>query len=172
MRVLHFYRTYFPDTQGGLEEAIRQICRSTSKHGVESRVLTLSSDPSPRVIDFPEAEVWRAKLNADIASCSMGMEAFGFYRQLERWADIVHFHFPWPFADLVQMAIGKSQKPKLMTYHSDIVRQRWLAMAYGPMMRCFLGRMDRIIATSPEYAQTSRVLQHFSDKVEVIPIGL
>ena len=36
MRILHVYRTYFPDTQGGLEEAIRQICRATAPHGVRN----------------------------------------------------------------------------------------------------------------------------------------
>ena len=42
MRVLHIYRTYFPETQGGAEEVIRQICWNTKKSGVVSRVLTLA----------------------------------------------------------------------------------------------------------------------------------
>jgi len=42
IRVLHVYRTYFPDTQGGGEELIRQICLSTGQQGVENRVFTLS----------------------------------------------------------------------------------------------------------------------------------
>ena len=36
LKVLHVYRTYFPDTQGGLEEVIRQICLNTRAEGVES----------------------------------------------------------------------------------------------------------------------------------------
>ena len=57
MKVLHFYRTYFPDTQGGLEEAIRQICLNTIPFGVESRVLTISAKPSPNPIELAEAKV-------------------------------------------------------------------------------------------------------------------
>jgi len=39
-------------------------------------------------------------------------------------------------------------------------------------MRRYLGAMDRIVATSPNYFATSEVLSNFADKVEVIPIGL
>ena len=45
MKVLHVYRTYFPVTQGGLEEVIRQICKNTKELGVESRVFALADDP-------------------------------------------------------------------------------------------------------------------------------
>ncbi len=171
MKILHFYRTYFPDTQGGLEEAIRQICASTKTLGVESRILTLSQNPEPRVIHFPEADVYRAKLDLDIASCSMGREAFQMFRELEQWADIIHYHFPWPFADLVKL-ISKSKKPSVLTYHSDIVRQRWLAKLYEPLMRTFLRGITKIVATSPNYVETSPILSSYREKTTAIPIGL
>lgn len=172
MKVLHFYRTYFPDTQGGLEEAIRQICLSSQSYGVESRILTLSQNPDPQVVHYPEADVFRAKLDLDIASCSMGVEAFSMFRALENWADIVHFHFPWPFADVVQLLAGSPAKPRIVTYHSDIVRQRWLEKLYRPVMHKFLQGMTRIIATSPNYVESSVILQQYIEKVEIIPIGL
>lgn len=171
MKVLHFYRTYFPDTQGGLEEAIRQICSSTKIHGVKSRVLTLSPNPNPQVIHFPEADVYRARLDLDIASCSMGIEAFSMFQELEEWADIVHYHFPWPFADIVKLW-SRSKKPSVLTYHSDIVRQRWLAKLYSPLMGAFLRSATKIVATSPNYAETSAILKLYKSKVTVIPIGI
>jgi rhamnosyl/mannosyltransferase len=171
MKVLHFYRTYFPDTQGGLEEAIRQICASTQIHGVESRVLTLSPNPNPQIIQRPEADIYRAKLDVEISSCSMGRETFGMFRELAQWADVVHYHFPWPFADVVKLSSG-IQTPSVITYHSDIVRQRWLAKIYSPLMWSFLRSSNRIVATSPDYLSTSPVLQKMADRVEVIPLGL
>jgi glycosyltransferase involved in cell wall biosynthesis len=171
MKVLHFYRTYFPDTQGGLEEAIRQICASTQAHGVESRVLTLSPNPNPQIIERPEADVYRAKLDLEISSCSMGREAFGMFSELAQWADVVHYHFPWPFADVVKLASGV-KTPSLITYHSDIVRQRWLGKIYSPLMWRFLRGSSRIVATSPDYLSSSPILQKVADKVDVIPLGL
>ncbi|HEY3699653.1 MAG TPA: glycosyltransferase, partial [Spongiibacteraceae bacterium] len=171
MKVLHFYRTYFPDTQGGLEEAIRQICASTRTHGIESRVLTLSPNPSPVVIDNPEAQVHRAQLDAEIASCSMGMQAFAMFKALADWADIIHYHFPWPFADIVKLFSGV-KKPGVVTYHSDIVRQRILGKLYTPLMASFLDSASRIVATSPNYLASSEVLKHYAEKVEVISLAL
>ncbi len=51
MRVLHVYRTYFPDPPGGLQEAIRQIALATASAGVESRIFTLSPHPVPARIE-------------------------------------------------------------------------------------------------------------------------
>jgi len=171
VKVLHFYRTYFPDTQGGGEEAIRQICLGTRACGVESRVLTLSPNPEPAVLQLPEAEVIRTKLHLDIASCSMSLGSFSAFRRLADWADLIHFHFPWPFADLVKL-VTRNDTPSLVTYHSDIVRQQRLNRMYAPLMKTFLDSVSSIVATSPNYAATSPVLRNYAEKVEVIPLGI
>ena len=170
-RVLHFYRTYFPETQGGAEEAIRQICLNTRRHGVRSRVLCISPSVRPRVVRRAEAAVYRARLHADIASCTASWEALPMFRRLLGWADVIHYHFPWPFADLLHFA-ARVRTPTVVTYHSDIVRQRLLAALYAPLMGRFLRAADRIVCTSPDYLASSRVLARFQDNVEVVPIGL
>lgn len=171
MKVLHVYRTYFPETQGGLEETIRQICATTAPHGVESRVLTLTGERRPSVLQRPEAEVHRMPKHLEVASCGFGLTSFGPFRELARWADVVHYHFPWPFADLLHLA-GGGDRPSVVTYHSDTLRQKVLKHVYAPLMHRFLSRVDRIVATSPHYAETSPVLRRYRDKVSVIPFGL
>ena len=81
------------------------------------------------------------------------------------------YHFPWPFADLLHFAT-RCSKPSVVTYHSDIVRQRLMGAFYGPLMNRFLDSVDRIVCTSPNYFATSEVLSKFGDKVDVIPIGI
>jgi len=171
VRILHVYRTYFPDSQGGLEEVIRQICINSARHGVTSRVFTLSEDRATTEVERPEAMIFRAPLHAEIASCGLSMSALGLFREQTDWADIIHYHFPWPFADFLHFA-GRVKKPSVVTYHSDIVRQRLLGVAYAPVMRRFLASVDRIVCTSPNYFATSDTLTRFSDKVEIVPIGL
>jgi O-antigen biosynthesis rhamnosyltransferase len=171
LKVLHVYRTYFPDTQGGLEEVVRQICRTTKPLGVENRVFTLSDNPSPAHLQREEGEVIRVKKTFEIASCGFALTSWReFARQVE-WADVVHYQFPWPFADMLHLVAGGS-KPSVLTYQSDIVRQRALGWVYRPLMNRFLGDMKRIIATSPNYFDSSEVLQQYADKVTVLPIGL
>ena len=171
MRVLHVYRTYFPDTQGGLEEAIRQICASTKVHGVENRVFMLSRNPQPAIINRPEAQVHRFPLTIEIASCGFSARCLRGFKGLVAWADVIHYHFPWPFADLLHF-ICHVKKPSILTYQSDIIRQQGLLRCYRPLMGRFLSSVNRIVATSPNYASSSQVLLTFSEKVEIIPIGL
>jgi rhamnosyl/mannosyltransferase len=64
------------------------------------------------------------------------------------------------------------RKPVVVTYHSDIVKQKLLLKLYSPLMHRFLARADRIIATSPNYLASSPVLQRYRHKIEVIPLGL
>lgn len=87
------------------------------------------------------------------------------------WADIIHYHFPWPMADLLHLG-HHVKKPSLITYHSDIVRQKYWRYLYQPLMWSFLKKMKRIIATSQNYIETSPVLQQFKEKTSAIPIGL
>lgn len=171
MRVLHFFKTYLPETVGGIEQVIYQLCQSTSLHGVESEVLTLSADPQPAELMVGNHRVHRAKLDLHLASTGFSYSALGRLKALAAQADIVHYHFPWPFMDLLHLAAG-IDKPYVVSYHSDIVRQKRLLHLYRPLMRRFLDKADRIIAASPDYLETSDVLQAYRDKVEVIPYGL
>ncbi len=104
MNVLHVYRTYFPETQGGLEEVIRQISLNTKTLGIKSRVLTLSKHPDPCCIQREEADVYRYKLDFEIASCGFSLSALRAFKEHVEWADIIHYYFPWPFADILHFA--------------------------------------------------------------------
>lgn len=174
LRVLHVYRTYFPDPPGGLQEAIRQICLATSKFDIEPRIFTLTPHPAPREINAPEGKVIRKRSWAAPASCDLGgIDSLLKFRELSAWADVIHYHFPWPFADVLHMLGGRG-KPSVMTYHSDIVRQRYLGYVYGPLMRRMLHSMSAVVATSPAYAKTSTVLTSdvTPDRLKTIPLGI
>jgi glycosyltransferase involved in cell wall biosynthesis len=174
MRVLHVYRTYYPDPPGGLQEAIRQIALATAGFGVESRIYTLSPTPEPKTLEHDGLIVQRARSLAAPASCDLGGAAsVRLFTNATKWADVVHYHFPWPFADVLEMIV-RPQCGKVMTYHSDIVRQRYLGTLYRPLMRNMLQKMDRVIPTSTNYAKTSTVLTSDvkADRIQVIPLGI
>jgi len=68
--------------------------------------------------------------------------------------------------------IARVKKPSVLTYHSDIVKQKYFYKIYHPLMNKFLKSVDNIVATSPNYLKTSIVLKKYKEKVNVIPIGL
>ncbi|AJO81590.1 MULTISPECIES: glycosyltransferase family 4 protein [Pseudomonas] len=171
MRVLHFFKTYLPDSVGGIEQVIFQLCESGALHGTDGQVLTLSTNPQPRVLKLGHHEVHRARLDIQFASTGFSYSVFKQFREMAAEADVVNYHFPWPFMDVVHFMSGLD-KPCVATYHSDIIRQRHLLKLYRPLMNRFLGSVDRIVAASPNYLHTSDVLQRFRDKTRVIPYGL
>lgn len=171
MRVLHFFKTYWPDTFGGVERTIHAIAKGTAKYGIQSDVLSLSSRPQQNTRLFNGHIAHKAKLDFEFASTGFSREVFGRFRELSDRADIVHYHFPWPVMDVVHLT-SRLKKPTVVTYHSDIVKQRILLQLYRPLMHRFLASVDRIVATSPNYLATSDVLQRYKAKTTVIPLGL
>lgn len=171
LRVLHVYRTYFPESQGGLEEAIRQLCYSLKKCGVESRVLATTALPNPGKWERDEAFLIQVKKQLEIASCSMSVGLLQEYRKQAQWADVINVHYPWPFADLIHILSGVN-KPLVITYHSDIVRQRVLNFFYSPLRNLFFRSADQIVATSPNYFASSDCLQKYASKTSIIPLGI
>jgi glycosyltransferase involved in cell wall biosynthesis len=171
MRVLHFYRTYFPDTVGGIEQVINQLARGTAALGIDTEVLSLSRERRAETIELDGHLAHSAKLDFQIASTGFSTSAFSRFSQLAAKADIIHYHYPWPFMDLVHLAT-RVRKPSVVTYHSDIIRQKHLFKLYKPLKQRFLASVNRIVATSPNYLETSHVLDRYRDKTTVIPIGL
>lgn len=171
MQILHFYKTSFPDTMGGIEQAINQIARGANKLGVQTDVLSLTPEHVARTIEIDGYIAHRARLDFQIASTGFSASAFLRFSQLAKKADVIHYHFPWPFMDVVHFAT-RVKKPTVVTYHSDIIKQKHLLKFYRPLKNKFLASVDHIVATSPNYLGTSNVLARFQNKVSVIPIGL
>ena len=174
LQALQVYRTYFPDPPGGLQEAVRQIAISTSSFGVQTKVFALSPKPDPATISRPEGMVIRARSWAAPASCDLGgVTAFRRFAEVCSQSDVIHYQFPWPFADVLH-AVVRPQIPAVLTYQSDVIRQKILGAMYEPLMWRTLKSMRIIVATSPAYVRTSAVLSDPSirDKVRVIPNGI
>lgn len=170
LRVLHIYRTYFPETQGGLQESIRQLCLATKSRGVENTIFTLAKHPEPAEMDLPEGHLVRARSWFEIASCDFGgLNALRKCREAADQCDIIQVHFPWPFADLLLPFIRRRGQPVVVLYHSDIVRQQGLFRFYKPLLRRLLNTATRVVASSPNYAQSSEVLQEIPEKTVCIP---
>jgi len=172
IKVLHVYKTCFPYTQGGIEEVIRQLTIETTKLGINNRIICLSrSCKKKEVIQIDGAEVHCYPLLFEIASCGFSLQLFKDFKQQTEWADIVQYHAPWPFADLMHI-VCRIKTAAIITYHSDVIRQKILMRFYGPLMHLFLHRAEVIVATSDNYLNSSKTLKKYKEKTRVIPLGI
>ncbi|MBB4868200.1 rhamnosyl/mannosyltransferase [Pseudomonas nitritireducens] len=170
MKILHFYKAFGLEQYGGVEMFIRHLTHATAIQGCENTVLSLAKEPM-QPVTTSSFRLVQAKQDMQIASTGFSWSSLGTFSRLAKQADVIHYHFPWPFMDLVHLLKGLG-KPSVVTYHSDIVRQKALLQLYRPLMRAFLGRVDSIVATSPNYLESSAVLLRYKHKACSIPIGL
>ena len=171
VKILHFFKTYYPSTKGGVEQVIFQLSAGAARYGCQAEVLYLSRAGSSRNQTYAGHITHRSRLDFEVASTGFSISALRDFAELASEADIVHYHFPWPYMDVAHF-LTRVRKPTVLTYHSDIVKQKTLLRLYSPLMHQFLKRVDRIVATSPNYVESSQTLQRYRDKVRIIPIGL
>jgi len=171
LKILHFFKTYYPDTMGGVEQVIFQLAEGGVRYGIEAEVLYLSPRGSMRNEQVGHHIAHRSYENFQVASTGFSILAIKDFYELAKKADIIHYHFPWPFMDMVHFLTGV-KKPSVVTYHSDIVKQQTLLRFYNPLLHAFLRNVDVIVASSPNYVASSEILVKYQDKVKVVPIGI
>ena len=169
MHILHFYKRAAPYSIGGVERIIDELASGAVTMGHSVDVLTVGRESDTRQING--YRVHCCPTLVEVASTPVSLAALAKFRKLSQKADVINFHYPWPFMDLVQL-MTPVHSPLVVTYHSDIVRQNLAEMAYAPLRRVFFNSVDVIVATSPNYRATSRTLQRYLERTEVIPLGI
>ena len=89
----------------------------------------------------------------------------------EARADLVHVHLPNPWAVMAYLLSGH-RGSLVVSWHSDIVRQKALGRAFEVFSRMFLRRCKAIIASSDNYIESSPVLSRNRDRCSVVPYGI
>lgn len=172
LKVLHVYKTYLPENITGIPTVIHSLAEGLADRGVENHVMAVyNTDTVALPTRIGRHHLHPMKASFTLASSSFSLQAARDFGRIVAPFDVVTYHFPWPFADVLYFLHGQS-KPSVVVYHSDIVRQRHLLRFYRFLMDAFLKRADAIVATSPDYARTSETLCRHRSKVEVIPLGI
>lgn len=167
LSVLHIGK-YYPPARGGMESHLEVL--SNELKGVVNLKLIVANENRRTVRESSDdlsitrvGEIWKLQ-SAPI--CPALIQEL---RKAE--ADIIHLHWPNPMAVVAYLLSGLKSK-LVFTYHSDVVLQRKLAVAFQPVLRRALDKASAIIATSPNYIETSAVLSAYKSKCRVIPFGV
>jgi rhamnosyl/mannosyltransferase len=171
MRVLHVFKTSSRASFGGGETFIDRLCRHTGRLGAQNTVFALNPSEASQAIQTPDYRLIQMRQNFSLASTGFSIDGMAELSRQIDVHDLVHYHTPNPYAEVLAV-VGKSQTPALATHHADAVRYRFLSGPYSLLQRAFYKRMDRVVATSAAYAETSQILRRLSHKVTTIPIGI
>jgi glycosyltransferase involved in cell wall biosynthesis len=167
LRVLHVGK-YYPPKMGGIEIHLETLCGELRRHlDIEVVVANDAWRGTAGMVNGLKVARVGTLFNLANAPVCPGMVR----RIREARADLVHIHCPNPSAILAYLASGH-RGLLVISYHSDIVRQRVMSWAFRPFLRRALDRSAAIIASSANYVETSPVLSVYRDRCHVIPYGI
>jgi rhamnosyl/mannosyltransferase len=193
MKVLHVYKDYHP-VLGGIENHLRTLAEGLAARGHEVSVLVCHTGNRTEIGLMNGVRLMRAARAGTIASTPLSTDLPRLLAN--EHPDIVHLHFPYPFGEASHWLIKllspswervahrkvavpnrsrdgrKSHSKTVITYHSDVVRQKLIGALYRPLMRWGLRRADSILATSPNYVVSSPELVRLGSRCLVVPLGI
>ena len=166
MRILQVYKDYYP-VVGGIENNLRDLAEAFVRRG--HTVTALVTNPGRATVEENLNGVHVVKVGrlATVASTPLSLSFPRALRSIP--ADITHLHLPYPVGEVSQLLAGR-RRPYVVTYHADVTRPVQVAImrAYAPVLHLVLRRAARVIATSPNYVETSPYLRPIRDRVRIV----
>jgi glycosyltransferase involved in cell wall biosynthesis len=170
---LHFGKL-LPPPFAGVEAHIDQLLRALQPE-VQGTLLACSADSEPAIRQrgLPYRTLVK-RFHGRIASAPV---APGMMLEVQRElssgrSNLLHLHAPNPMGDVSGLLFG-TKAPLVLSWHSDIVKQRALLRLYGPVQRSVIDRADAIIVFTPAHYEHSLQLKRpgVERKLHVVPMG-
>ncbi len=169
MRVLHAFKIYRPDVEGGIPEAIGALAAGMRprKH---SRILVARVGVGRKqVVDGVPVEAV-----GSLGTLSSAPLAPSFPLRLARAgraSDLVALHHPFPLNDLGVLALP-ARVALVIHWHGEIVGRRALGALVAPLIRRSLARAQRIVVSDASIVTRSPFLAPLAGKCAVVPFGI
>lgn len=187
MHICHLAK-YYPPATGGIESHVQTLARSQVVAGQQVTVICVNHcsatgndvrdrwrEGAPAVDELDQGvRIIRAQRAGAFSKLDLSPGLRRVIREIQSGAtpaDVIHLHTPnaTMMVALLGLACGT---PLVVTHHSDIVKQVWLGKAYEFLERKLLRRAATILTTSPQYADGSKQLREFRQKVRSLPLGI
>ncbi|MDE5791968.1 MAG: glycosyltransferase [Oscillospiraceae bacterium] len=154
---------------GGIETVIAQRAKYLSKYpDIELKVLVCQEQGKGQVEKMNHIEIIRCSSFGVYCSCPVSVDFFRKFLKLAKWADVIEFHMPFPLGDLACL-LSRCNSRVVISWHSDVIKQKKLLKLYQPILKKFLQRADLIITATQGHINSSKFLPEFREKCKIIP---
>lgn len=172
LKVLEVNKAYYPHI-GGIETLVKQYSEELQTVcGAEVRTLVCRDERGKTVRQkINGVKVTRAGSFGTYFKCPISLSFIRYFRKMARKADVVHMHLPFPLSDAAALLSGYKGRI-VISWHSDVVKQKKLMLVYKPFMRWLLKRADAIIVATEGHINGSEYLPEFRSKCVVVPYGI
>ena len=161
---------FYPPFRGGMETYLQHLSQVLDRH-VDLEVLVANTryETVRERIDGVRvarlASLGRVRSTSIVPSLPAALRRSG--------AEVVHVHAPNPMAEVALLGSSLATRARVVvTWHADVVRQRWLGRLYRPVSRRLLARADAICVATPVHVDASPLLRPHAAKCHVCPFGI
>ncbi|MGD0072761.1 MAG: glycosyltransferase [Candidatus Binataceae bacterium] len=159
---------YYPPHKGGMETHLQMLCGAL-RESLDVKVIVASDGRRGEETVIDGVNVSRMGTLFKLAATPI---CPGLARQIRNLQpDLIHLHLPNPWA-VRACLMADRQTPLVVTYHSDVVKQKVLGRLFEPWSRNILNRCAAVIATSRAYIESSQTLTNYRGKCRVVPHGI
>ncbi len=170
MKILLVNKLYYPHI-GGIETVVRDIAEGLNDRA-DIQILVCQSEKSKTSDEIINGvKIKRCSSIGTYFSMPVSFSFISNFRKMSKEADIIHIHMPFPLADVSYLLSGYKGK-LILSWHSDIVKQKKLMKFYKPFMYRLLERADSIIVATQGHIDGSEYLKPFAEKCRIIPYGI
>ncbi|MDD7184380.1 MAG: glycosyltransferase [Oscillospiraceae bacterium] len=170
LRILEVNKAYYPHV-GGIESLVKQYAEDFSRKS--DLIVLVCRDGRGKTIQekISGAKIIRSGSFGTYFSCPLSISFIRNFRRLAEKSDIIHINTPFPLADLAVLLSGYKGRI-VISWHSDVVKQKKLLFFYKPIMMKFLKRADLILTATQGHIDSSPYISKFREKCRVIPYGI
>jgi len=164
---------YYPPVIGGIESHVRDLSEALVEAGHQVRVIC--SNTEHRLVQevINGVEIVRLPRITEQAATPIARHFGEVLNHEAQHSDIIHFHFPYPWGEF-QWIFERLRRhvPYVVTYHTDIVRQKTALKMYRPFLNRFLDKAALIMASSPNLIEYSDFLALRAQNCRHVDFGL
>ena len=171
LKVLEVNKAYYPHI-GGIETLVKQYSEELGEFGADVRTLVCRDDKGGTVKEVVNGvPVIRAGSFGTYFSCPLSLHFIREFRRMAKKADVVHINVPFPLADAALLLSGFKGRV-VVSWHSDIVKQKKLLALYKPLLKYLLNRADMIFVATEGHIDGSDFLPEYREKCRILPYGV
>jgi len=168
-KVLHAYKVFPPDVDGGIPSAIATLCASTS-HEFSNSILVARSQGLGRRYQADGTPVEAVTSFGTFLSTPLAPSYPTAFLKRASSSDIVIHHAPFPLTDVIAPLLAKNVS-LIVYWHADITTYPLLKKIVKPAILRTLDRADRIIVSDFSMIAASDLLPAFAAKCSAVPYG-
>jgi rhamnosyl/mannosyltransferase len=169
LRILHSYKVYRPDIDGGIPFAIAALSRPAD--GLENRILVARRRGKGRRYLWDGVSVEGVSCFGTFFSTPLAPAYPLTLLRRVRSADILVHHAPFPLVDAISNFLP-DDLALIVYWHADIVGYAWLKSLVTPAIERTLQRANRIVVSDRSVLENSPVLTSFAEKCAIAPYGI